>query len=244
MSEWLYLGSYPKDPLMKRVLERGASVMWVNKAPTPAEIQSRELVVEAFSEEELKREALEAIAHCEGWKGPVASLIGNGSATYWAAQSGLGGRFIGFRLCPSPDDIRSVELLRGEITDEAVLQKVQEAFERTGLVVVVCKDQAGGILPRVVASMINEAAYMVLYGIATVEEIDRMMRLGANFPMGPLEWADRIGLDHVLDTLEAMRQELGPHYYPCPWIRRKVEAGHLGVKAGQGFYRHEVGGES
>ena len=108
--------------------------------------------------------------------------------------------------------------------------------------VVICKDMAGGILPRTLAAMINEAAYMVQSGIATIEEVDTMMRKGANFPLGPFEWADRIGLDRILALLEALCQELGPIYHPCPWIRRKVEAGCLGLVSGRGFYQYPKGG--
>jgi 3-hydroxybutyryl-CoA dehydrogenase len=69
-----------------------------------------------------------------------------------------------------------------------------------------------------------------------------MMRLGANFPMGPFEWADKIGLDRILTLLEGLTKEIGPLYQPCPWIRRKVEAGKLGRKSGEGFYIYPEGG--
>jgi 3-hydroxybutyryl-CoA dehydrogenase len=242
MSGWLYLGPDQKDPWMKSVIEKNPAVMWLDRIPTSNDLKFKELVVEAFPEGDLKGEMLKALSQCKEWKGPVASLIERSSATYWAAQSKLEERLIGFRLCPSSDAPHSVELLRGEITKDEVLRVVQEALRELGFLVFICKDQAGGILPRVLAAMINEAAYMVFYGIATVEEIDRMMRLGANFPMGPFEWADRMGLDHIITILEVMSQELGPHYNPCPWIRRKVEAGQVGVKTGRGFYQHSAGG--
>ena len=84
--------------------------------------------------------------------------------------------------------------------------------------------------------MINEAIYVYMYGLARMEDIDQMMRLGANFPMGPFEYADFLGLDRVLHTLEWLAEELGPHYRPCPLLRRKVEAGLLGKKTSTGFY--------
>jgi len=88
--------------------------------------------------------------------------------------------------------------------------------------------------------MINEAIYVSMYGLAQMEDIDQMMRLGANFPMGPFEYADYLGLDRVLKTLEWLAEELGPQYRPCPLLRRKVEAGLLGKKTGKGFYEYGI----
>ena len=242
MSEWLVLCTEETDSWVKRVFEKVPMVAWLNKAPGPTDLESKELVVEAFLANDLKAEALRAISACENWRGPVASRISDGSATQWAIRSGLGGRLVGFQDSPNSEDPPAVELFRGETTESEVLREIQGRFEGAGFLVFLCRDQAGGILPRVLASMINEAASMAYGGIAPVDRIDRMMRLGANFPMGPLEWADRIGLDRVLALLEAMQKELGPQYQPCPWIRRKVEAGQLGVKTGEGFYNYASGG--
>ena len=79
-----------------------------------------------------------------------------------------------------------------------------------------------------------------MYGLATIEEIDQMMKLGANFPLGPFEYADEIGLDNILNLLKLMRKELGQKYRPCPVLVRKVEAGHLGKRSGRGFYEYHT----
>jgi 3-hydroxybutyryl-CoA dehydrogenase len=244
MTDCLYLTSNPEDAFMRQGSGSACSVKCLDKIPAPGDIKSQHLVVEAFSDEKLKIEALRAIARFDHWNGPVASLLYRGSATQWAARSGLGERLVGFYACPSPEDIRSAELLAGETTQSEALKQAETVFSDLGFSTVICKDRAGGILPRVLAAMINEAASMVLLEIASMEEIDQMMRLGANFPMGPFEWADQIGLDRVLATLEELSHEYGPLYHPCPWIRRKVEAGHCGKQSGQGFYPYPSGGIS
>jgi 3-hydroxybutyryl-CoA dehydrogenase len=241
MKEWLYLSPSPDDSLLKRILDKGLPVKHSAEAPTGADLDERDFVLEAFADESNKKKVLRSIAEIAlhgQWDGVVVSMLYHGSSTHWAVTSGLGERFVGFLPCPGPEDLLSVELLAGEFIRKETVEKAERAFAGIGLSVVVCGDQAGGILPRVLASTINEAAFMVRAGIASVEQIDEMMRLAANFPKGPFEWADHLGLDRVLGTLTAMREELGPNYQPCPWLRRKVEAGHLGVKSGHGFYRY------
>jgi len=180
----------------------------------------------------------------EKWTGPVASLYNRRSVASLGTKSGLETRLVGFQPSPGQGNKPGIELIRGEVTSAETLSALQGVFEELGFMVFVCRDQAGGILPRVLASLINEAAHMAWVGIAPIEKIDAMMRLGANFPVGPFQWADQIGLDRILDLLENLSQELGPHYQPCPWIRRKVEAGKLGVKTGEGFYKYGAGGDS
>lgn len=244
MTDCLYLTSNIRDAFMQQIAGSTCSVTRLDKIPAKGDLQSQHLVVESFSDEKLKLEALGAIAGFGHWDGPVASLLYRGSATEWAMRSGLGGRLVGFYACPSPEVIRSAELLAGETTRREALEQVKTFFADLGFSTIICKDRAGGILPRVLAAMINEAAQMVQLGIAPMEEIDQMMRLAANFPMGPFEWADQIGLDRVLATLEELSHEYGPLYHPCPWIRRKVEAGHCGKQSGQGFYQYASGGIS
>ena len=166
----------------------------------------------------------------------VAVEVFDQSTAAVAKATGLGSRMVGFIPGPSVGALKSVELLNGELTDSGRLALVGDTFRQLGLSVSVCRDQIGGILFRVVAATINEAAFLAESGLVSVEEVDRMMKGAANFPLGPLEWADRIGLDRVLSLLEALTRELGPGYRPCPWLRRKVEAGLIGVEAGRGFY--------
>ena len=101
-------------------------------------------------------------------------------------------------------------------------------------------DYPGFISNRVLLPMINEAAYALMEGVATKEDIDTVMKLGMRHPMGPLGLADLIGLDVCLGILEVLQRGLGdPKYRPCPLLRRLVDAGSLGRKSGQGFYKYE-----
>ena len=227
--------------LLIEALRKADQVDFSSSPPVFTVLQSKELVIEAFSEGVRKEEALRAIAQCPQWQGTVASLVGNKSASYWAAWSGLGERFVGFYIAPGAGKSAAVELLKGKITGVKAIDCVESAFKDLDLLVTVCRDQAGGILTRVLAGMINEAAFVAQSGIAPVDKIDSMMRLAANFPIGPFEWADKIGLDQVLSLLETLSKELGHIYQPCPMIRRKVEAGKLGKKTGEGFYRYAGG---
>jgi 3-hydroxybutyryl-CoA dehydrogenase len=241
MARWLYLGTDLIGMPLWEALKKMKEVDFLDGQPSSKDLEGRELVIEAFSEKYRKEEVLRAVGGCRKWQGTVASSIEGDSATSWATHSGIGRRFVGFIMVPGAGKSGSVELLRGEITDPEAVNYAANAFKDLGLLVTVCRDQAGGILLRVLAGMINEAAMMAQNGIAPVEKIDNMMRLAANFPMGPFEWADKIGLDKLLDLLETLTKEFGPLYQPCPMIRRKVEAGKLGVKKGEGFYNYTEG---
>jgi 3-hydroxybutyryl-CoA dehydrogenase len=241
MTLWLYTGRDLKGEPFWDTLKKTERADFIEGVPSSGDLKDRELVIETFSETGRKEEVLKALAECKDWHGTVASLIERDSATYWAIQSGIGGRFVGFISAPGAGKGGSIELLRGEITDPGALDIAANAFRELELLVTVCRDQAGGILSRVLAGMINEAAIMAQNGIASVDKIDNMMRLAANFPMGPFEWADKIGLDRLLNLLENLTKEFGPIYQPCPMIRRKVEAGKLGVKTGEGFYNYAEG---
>jgi 3-hydroxybutyryl-CoA dehydrogenase len=132
------------------------------------------------------------------------------------------------------------EIVIGLETSEETSQSLETFLGKIGIVCSKSKDSAGFVLNRVLASMINEAIYVYSYGLAPIESIDQMMKLAANFPMGPLEYADEIGLDNILNVLTLLMKELGPQYRPCPLLARKVEAGHLGKKSGRGFYEHKT----
>lgn len=160
------------------------------------------------------------------------------SVTAMAKQAGNPERYVGFSLSGLFPEKKLVELTGGERTSNEAVAVARDLFEKLQFTVVISQDRPGRVLNRVVASMINEAVYVSMYGLAQMEDIDQMMRLGANFPMGPFEYADSVGLDRVLKTLEWLTEELGPQYLPCPLLKRKVEAGFLGRKTGKGFYTY------
>jgi len=132
-----------------------------------------------------------------------------------------------------------VEVIRGHATSDATTATVMDLARELGKVPVEVNDYPGFVSNRVLMPMINEAVYAVFEGVATAEAVDQVMKLGMNHPMGPLTLADLIGLDVCLDILEVLHAGLGdPKYRPCPLLRRMVDAGWLGRKAGRGFYAY------
>jgi len=168
----------------------------------------------------------------------LAETVGR-SVTEGAGKYGNPERYVGFSVSALFPEKKLVELIKGEKTKDETLTKAKAFFEKIGFSTVISQDRAGYILDRVIASMVNEAIYVSMYGLARMEDIDQMMRLAVNFPMGPFEFADTMGLDRILMNLEWLAEEVGPQYRPCPLLKRKVEAGFLGKKTGRGFYSYQ-----
>jgi 3-hydroxybutyryl-CoA dehydrogenase len=135
-----------------------------------------------------------------------------------------------------------VEVIRGYRTGQATVDAVISCCRTIGKVPVEANDYPGFVANRILMPMINEAIYSLYEGVAGVEEIDTVMRLGMSHPMGPLHLADFIGLDVCLAILRVLHEGFGnPKYAPCPLLINMVEAGHLGVKTGAGFYEYTPG---
>ena len=196
-------------------------------------------IIVQFTEDGLELSVLEEFNLTENPKVWLVVVLGQ-SVTKTAIKVGYPERVVGFSLSKLFPEKKLVEVIGGERTTSDAMAVAGGFFEKLKFTVVISKDHPGYILNRVVASMINEAIYVSMYGLAQMEDIDQMMRLGANFPMGPFEYADYLGLDRVLKTLEWLAEELGPQYRPCPLLRRKVEAGLLGKKTGKGFYEYGI----
>ena len=133
--------------------------------------------------------------------------------------------------------MKLVEVIRGYATSDAVTEIIMELSVKIGKIPVEVNDYPGFISNRILMPMINEAIYSLYEGVAGVSEIDDVMKLGMSHPMGPLQLADFIGLDICLSILNVLQTGFGnPKYAPCPLLVNMVEAGHKGVKSGQGFY--------
>jgi len=151
-------------------------------------------------------------------------------------------RLVGFATFYPMKDRKLVELAAGLRTAEASMAQTQELFKALGKETVRVKDAAGLTFPRIVSLIINEAARSLEEGVAKAEEIDVAMRLGVNYPQGPLKWADQIGLDEVLAVLEGLQRETGDdRYRPAPLLKKMVIAGFLGETSGKGFYSYQEG---
>jgi 3-hydroxybutyryl-CoA dehydrogenase len=146
---------------------------------------------------------------------------------------------VGFHILGPPAEARLVELTAGELTSPESRDAAEGYFTSLGLHAEWVGDAPGLVLGRIASQLVNEAAFALQKGIGSAADIDTAMRLGFNFPRGPLEWGDAIGLDHVLAILDALRDELGEERYrAAPLLRRMVADGKLGTSTGQGFLTH------
>ena len=133
-----------------------------------------------------------------------------------------------------------IELIRGIATSDETYDVIEELSRELGKTPVRVNDFPGFVANRILMPMINEAVYAHMEGVASIEAIDEVMKLGMAHPMGPLRLADFIGLDVCLSILEVLHDGLGdPKYHPCPLLRKLVEAGYLGEKTGRGFYVYD-----
>jgi 3-hydroxybutyryl-CoA dehydrogenase len=148
-------------------------------------------------------------------------------------------RIAGFAALPPFEKDHPVELAAGLRTNTAALDRACAFFESLGAKTAIVKDSVGLVLPRLVCGLVNEAATALAEGVADASDIDLAMRLGTNYPHGPLEWGDAIGLDVVLSVLRGLQDEFGDdRYRPAPLIKQYVRAGWLGQKTSRGFYQY------
>ncbi|MFZ3102712.1 MAG: 3-hydroxybutyryl-CoA dehydrogenase [Desulfitobacteriaceae bacterium] len=147
-------------------------------------------------------------------------------------------KVIGMHFMNPVPVMKLVEVIRGLATSDEVFKEIESVSLKMGKIPVEVHDAPGFVANRILIPMINEAIYTLNEGIASVESIDNVMKLGTNQPMGPLTLADLIGLDTVLAIMEVLHAGLGDKYRPCPLLRKYVKAGWLGRKSGRGFYRY------
>lgn len=169
----------------------------------------------------------------------LASNTSSISITKIASSTKRPGNIIGMHFMNPVPVMNLVEVVRGLATSDETHRTTVQLAEAFGKTPVTVNDSPGFVSNRVLMPMINEAIYCVLEGVSSPESVDTVMKLGMNHPIGPLALADMIGLDVCLYTLEVLQSGLGdPKYRPCPLLRKMVDAGHLGRKSGQGFYKY------
>ncbi len=209
----------------------------INATSTLDAMADRDLVIEAIVERlDVKTSVikqLDAICRADAI---LASNTSSISLTQLAAASAHPGRVVGMHFFNPVPVMQLVEIIRALQTDDAVAMAVTEATRAIGKTPRVSKDSYGFIVNRLLAPLINEAINCVSEGLATPEDIDSMMKLGANHPMGPLALGDLIGLDVVLNIMETLYHGFDdPKYRPSPLLKQMVAAGYLGRKSGKGF---------
>ncbi|MEM3112387.1 MAG: 3-hydroxybutyryl-CoA dehydrogenase [Candidatus Anstonellales archaeon] len=199
-----------------------------------------QLIIEAIIENrELKRSLFQELDLLCDPKVIFASNTSSLSITELASFSKRPKNFVGLHFFNPVPVMQLVEIIRGLETSEEVIEVVKGVVKRLGKTSIEVKDSPGFAINRILVPMLNEAVYALMEGIATREDIDNGMKLGCNHPIGPLALIDLIGLDTILAVMETFYQEFGdPKYRPCPLLRQKVRAGHLGRKTGKGFYEY------
>lgn len=206
-------------------------------------VQSVQLIVEAATENTaLKLKIFKQLDEAAPPDCILASNTSSISITKIAAATKRPEKVIGMHFMNPVPVMKLVEVINGYATDITVTNTIIELSKQLGKVPCVVNDYPGFIANKILMPMINEAVYSLYEGIAGVEEIDTIMRLGMAHPMGPLQLADFIGLDVCLSILQVLQQGFGnPKYAPCPLLVNMVTAGKWGVKNGEGFYTYTPG---
>ena len=193
-----------------------------------------EAVVEAVDVKLAVMEQLDSIMKPDAI---IASNTSSISISLLQAATRRPEKVIGMHFFNPVPVMKLVEVITGYETSEETLKTTQRLAERFGKTPVVVKDSPGFVANRLLIPMINEAVYCLMENVASKEDIDKVACLGMNHPMGPLAVADLIGLDVCLAIMETLHERFGdPKYRPCPLLRKMVESGRLGRKAGKGFY--------
>jgi 3-hydroxybutyryl-CoA dehydrogenase len=202
------------------------------------DLVSAELLIEAIVEDAAEKEAL--FERADGVMPPGAILATNTSSipiTRLAAATRRPDRVVGMHFFNPVPLMALVEVIRGLETSEDTAEAIAELARELGKTPAEARDFPGFVANRILMPLINEAAHALMAGVAEVEAIDTIARLGLNHPMGPLALADLIGLDTCVAVMEVLHDGLGdPKYAPCPLLRQYVQAGRLGRKSGRGFY--------
>ncbi|WP_059104167.1 3-hydroxybutyryl-CoA dehydrogenase [Shouchella shacheensis] len=200
-----------------------------------------DIVIEAATENtEIKKQLFRALDEFSSEGAILATNTSSLPITDIASATNRPTHVIGMHFMNPVPKMKLVEVIRGLATDREVFETVEALARQLDKQPVSVEDFPGFVSNRVLMPMINEAIFTVYEGVASPRDIDEVMKLGMNHPMGPLTLADFIGLDTCLSIMEVMHNGFGDDKYrPCPLLRKYVQAGWLGKKSGRGFYAYE-----
>ncbi len=200
-----------------------------------------DLALEAVQEDfGLKRQILRELDKRMAPDHPIVINTSTLSITELAAQNTQPQRIVGMHFLYPVTTTQVVEVVRGQLTTDEVYERAIEFARLLGKVPIKVFEMPGFVTTRIILPLINEAMHVVMEGVADAREIDLAMKLGYGFRSGPLEWADRTGLDRVLNWMQHLYHESGePRFRPCPLLKRLVRAGLFGAKTGRGFFEYD-----
>lgn len=203
-------------------------------------VAGADLVIEAVIEVmQLKRDVYKELDALCAPETILASNTSGLSITEMAAMTGRPDKVIGMHFFNPVPVMKLVEIIRGFLTADATFATARDFTEKIGKTPIEVREAPGFAVNRILCPMINEAIFVYAENIASAEDVDRAMVLGANHPIGPLALADMVGLDTLLHVLDGLHQELGEDKYrPAPLLRKMVRAGYFGRKSGRGFYNY------
>ncbi|MEA3429447.1 MAG: 3-hydroxybutyryl-CoA dehydrogenase [Thermodesulfobacteriota bacterium] len=221
--------------------EKDATLERIKTCVDLKKMEPADFVVEAATENELLK--FQIFQNLDEICAPDVILASNTSSIpigRIAAQTKRPEKIIGMHFMNPVPIMKLVEIIRGLATSEETFKTTWELAEKFGKTPAESNDYPGFIANRILMPMINEAVFCLYHGVGTRENIDTVMRLGMNHPMGPLALADLIGLDTCLAIMETLYNGFqDSKYRPCPLLRKYVEAGWLGRKTGRGFYEYK-----
>jgi len=213
----------------------------VNGTTELSELVSCDFVIEAAIEKmDLKKEIFRELDKICKPDTFFASNTSGLSVTEMAAVTGRPQRFIGMHFFNPVPVMKLVEVIKGAETDEITVNVTRDMVQTMGKETIMVNEAPLFAVNRILVPMLNEAMFVLMEGVASAEDIDKGMMLGANHPIGPLALCDLIGLDTMLMVCDTLYNETGDSKYrPCPLLRKMVRAGHLGRKSGRGFYVYQ-----